>query len=111
MTEDEMAAEADRALSKYARNERLILCLSGRMQEISEALNRLARVTESHQAKSERQRVIEAIGDRNIPKDVEQLAQALSDRNPLKEALGRHGYGHMIRAPDHGKIMPAGDDD
>ena len=44
MTEDGMAAEADRALAKYARNERLILCLSGRMQEITQALNRLARV-------------------------------------------------------------------
>ena len=111
MTEDEMAAEADRALAKYARNERLVLCLSGRMQEITKALNRLARVTKSHQAKLERKRVIEAIGDRNIPNDVDQLAHALSDRESLKEALERHGYGHMIRAPHHGEIMPADDDD
>ena len=111
MTEDEMAAEADRALAKYARNERQILCLSGRMQEISQALNRLARVTESHQAKSERKRAIEAIGDRNIPNDIDQLAQALSDRETLKEALEPHGYAHMILRASGGKIMPADDDD
>ena len=105
-----MAAEADRALIQYARNERQILCLSGRMQEIAQALNRLACVTENHQAKSERKQAIEAIGDRNILTDVDQLARALSDRETLKESLDCHGYGHMIRAP-RGKIMPAGDDD
>lgn len=111
MTDQEMAAEAQRAILKYARNEKVIGCLSDKFDEIARSLGKLSQTADRNRAIALRKEAIDAIGDRDLISDANRLAEAISDRKDLESKMISHGYAHMIRSPPGGKIMPADDDD
>lgn len=97
MTDEEMVAEGERVLLQYARNEKRIVCLSGRLSEISKALGKFADASQGNQANGDRQTVLYALGERDLRADVNQLADAIAEREDLKSKMTAHGYAHMIR--------------
>ena len=111
MTNEDMVAEAQRAMLKYAHNEKVIICLSDKFAEIAQSLRKLSQAADRNQANESRKKAIDAIGDRDLVSDANRLAEAISDREDLESKITRHGYAHMICRASGGKIMPAGDDD
>ena len=111
MTDEDMAAEAQRAILKYAHNEKVIRCLSDKFTEIAQSLRKLSQAADRNQANELRKEALDAIGDRDLVSDANRLAEAISDREDLESKMTSHGYAHMIRSASRGKIMPAGDDD
>ena len=111
MTDEEMEVEAQRAILKYAHNEKVIRCLSDKFVEISQSLRKLSQADDGNQANKLRKEAIDAIGDRNLVCNTKRLAEAISEREDLESKMTSHGYAHMIRRASGGKTMPADDDD
>ena len=111
VTDEEMAAEAKRAILKYAHSEKVIRCLSDKFAEISRSLGRLSQAADRNQANELLKEAVDAIGDRDLVGDANRLAEAISDRGDLESKMTSHGYAHMIRKSSGGRVMPAGHDD
>ena len=97
MTDEEMATEADRVLMRYARNEKVIVCLSGRLSAISQTLKDLVKVSGDNQASGESQEALRVVADHDLKHDVERLTDALSKRETLRTVMLSHGHSHMLR--------------
>lgn len=97
MTDEEMARDADRALLRYARNEKVIVCLLDRMSRIGKALDVLVTSAGANRASEECQGALEALDGYDVQGDVQRLNAALAEREDSKVAVASHGYGHMVR--------------
>ena len=92
MTNEEMIAEADRALVKYARNEKTIVCLLERLLKIARSFDRIATELDLESC----QHSLQELGGHNLHDDVKRLEAAFSERGGMEADLLSHGYHHML---------------
>ena len=97
MTDEEINADADRNLVRYARNEKTIDCLLGRLSNVSRAFSTFVEASGKSQAEQERSRALEALNGYNLQEDIGNLGAALLERERLEQQMENHGYSHMIR--------------
>ena len=97
MTEEEIKADADRALVRYARNEKVIDCLLGRFSSASQAFAALGKAADSGAADAECSHAMETINGYDFSGDLGRLRACLQGREELERQMINHGYAHMIR--------------
>ena len=97
MTDEEINADADRNLVRYARNEKTIDCLLGRLSNVSRAFSTFVEASGKSRAEQERSRALEALDGYDLQEDIGQLGAALRERERLEKQMENHGYSHMIR--------------
>lgn len=98
MTEEEMSAAADRALVRYARNERAIRCLLSRLADIGRALSALPAAADSGAAEKMIDDARMAVSDYDLKKALASLNSALQERSHLEKEMKDYGvHAHMIQ--------------
>ena len=97
MTDEEINSDADRNLVRYARNEKIIDCLLGRLSNVSRTFASFIEATRTSQAKGERSRAMEALEGYDLQEDIGKLGIALLERERLEVQMENHGFSHMIR--------------
>ena len=89
--------EADRNLGRYARNEKMIDGLLGRLSNVSQTFASFIEATRTSPAREERSRAMAVLEGDDLREDIGKLGTALLDRERLEGHMERHGFSHMIR--------------
>ena len=97
MTNEEINSDADRNLVRYAKNEKTIDCLLGRLSNVSRAFSAFVEASGKSRAKQEQSRALEALDGYDLQEDIGKLGAALMEREMLEKQMENHGFSHMIR--------------
>lgn len=97
MTDEELATEADRILIRYARNERVIECIEGRLTEIVGALMKFAHVGPTDRGGEEHEAWLEARKGYDLEGKIAALHAARAQRLDLVKQMEANGLTHMLR--------------
>ena len=96
MTDEEINSDADHYLVRYAKNEKTIDCLLGRLTDVSQTFTSFIEATRTSQAREERSRAMAALEGYDLQEDIGKLENALRERERLEDHMENHGFSHMI---------------